>query len=79
MKESIYKKKEIEELIQWFREHWKEVPESVVIDKAVTIPNLRDTLPKLIDCVKGCWYKYHMRGYVEMLTKIKDKMSECIK
>lgn len=74
MKESEFTKEQIEELIQWFRDHWKSVPESVVLDDATSIPNLRDTLPKLIECVKLSWYKYYFRGYVHTLYKIKEKI-----
>lgn len=76
MRQNRFTEEQVEELIQWFRDHWKNMPESVVIDEATHVPDLRYTLPKLIDCVKVSWHKPFFDGYVDTLTKIKDAIEK---
>lgn len=74
-----YTKEEIENVINDLRGVWSNIPASVRIDGATNIPNLRDTLPKMVECVKLNWHKPRMCGYVSLLIKIRNKIFATIK
>lgn len=40
----LYSKEEISEVIQWFKNHYEQLPESIYLDKAAYIPDLKRTV-----------------------------------
>ena len=48
----IYSKEELDTLISWFKEHMDELPQSIYVDKATYVKDLRYTVNLYFDIAK---------------------------
>lgn len=68
----IYKKEELKTLRAWFDA--QELPQSLQVDKATYIPNLKDTVDRLFGQAEACFENPKMQGCVILLENIKAKL-----
>lgn len=69
---NTYTEEEIEVLKQWFES--RQLPEELVLDKATYIPNLRDTLDRLLEQADLCRENPKMQGCIILLERIREKL-----
>ena len=70
----VYTKEELRELENWFE--GKELPQSLRLDKATYIPNLKDTLSRLCQQADVCYENPKMQGCILLMERIKAKLEE---
>ncbi len=70
----IYTRDELKELEEWF--NGKKIPDSIQLDKATYIPNLKDTLAKLFVQADINCDNPKMQGPVYLLERLKNKLEE---
>lgn len=70
----LYTREELDELEEWFK--GKELPESIQLDKATFIPDLKDTLERLIVQADINCENPKMQGAVYLLERLKAKLQE---
>lgn len=73
-KKNFYTKDEFKELQAWFEA--QNLPESMQVDKATYIPNLKETVLRLLDQAKVCYDNPKMQGCLILLEHIKQKLEE---
>lgn len=73
-KKNFYTKDEFKELQVWFEA--QNLPESMQVDKATYIPNLKETVLRLLDQAKVCHDNPKMQGCLILLEHIKQKLEE---
>lgn len=73
-KKNFYTKDEFKELQAWFEA--QNLPESMQVDKATYIPNLKETVLRLLDQAKVCHDNSKMQGCLILLEHIKQKLEE---
>lgn len=71
-----YTKQEVEELASWFKEHERELPQSLRIDKATFTSDLQKTVRILLE--QSLMYADNptFYGTIRMLLSIKNKLEE---
>lgn len=69
-----YSEEEIREMQKWFDQ--QQLPPTLALDKATTIPNLQDTLVSLFEQAYICRENPKMLGAIRLLEKIKHKLTE---
>ncbi len=69
-----YTKEELEQLFDWFAEHREQLPETLVYDKAVTIPHLADSLRLFEGVLRTFGTLPSYRGMVFMCFRIKEML-----
>ena len=69
---NTYTEEEIEELKKWFES--QQLPEELALDKATYIPNLRDTLDRLLEQANLCCGNPKMQGCIIPLERIREKL-----
>ena len=67
---NTYTEEEIEELKKWFEN--QQLPEELALDKATYIPNLRDTLDRLLEQANLCCGNPKMQGCIILLERIRE-------
>lgn len=72
----LYTQKETEELSVWYRRHWQEIPDTLVLDAATRFLNLKKTIESLFAV-----YDLHNQhpafgGHIYQLWKIQQKLQE---
>ena len=67
-----YTKEEIESLKNWFLTH--DYPQSLQLDKATYIPDMKKTIPVLIEQAEAVINRLQLHGYVVLLERIKAKL-----
>lgn len=73
MKErKIYKKEELKVLKDWFAS--QDLPQGLRVDKAINIPNLKETVARLFDQAEVCFENPKMQGCLILLENIKAKL-----
>lgn len=70
----IYTSEEFGELLEWF--NGRDIPESIQLDKATYIPNLKDTLSRLIVQAEINRENPKMQGAIFLLERLKAKLEE---
>ena len=70
----IYTSEELGELLEWF--NGRDIPESIQLDKATYIPNLKDTLSRLIVQAEINRENPKMQGEIFLLERLKAKLEE---
>lgn len=73
-KKNFYTKDEFKELQAWFEA--QNLPESMQVNKATYIPNLKETVLRLLDQAKVCHDNPKMQGCFILLEHIKQKLEE---
>lgn len=71
---SFYTKEEFKELQEWFENG--QLPQSLQVDKATYIPDLKDTVLRLLDQAKVCHENPKMQGCLILLEHIRKKLEE---
>lgn len=72
-----YNEKNAAETIQWFREKWNDLPESLEIDNHTSTENLKETVKSLVYAVKNTIDKGNVyMGYLDALFKIRKRLEE---
>lgn len=69
-----YTLKELDELKLWFEQ--QELPQSLILDKAVSIPDLKETIAHLLDQAYVCYANPKLEGCLLILERIKAKLEE---
>lgn len=69
---NTYTEEEIEELKKWFES--QQLPEELALDKATYIPNLQDTLDRLLEQANLCCGNPKMQGCIILLERIREKL-----
>lgn len=69
---NTYTEEEIEELKKWFES--QQLPEELALDKATYIPNLRDTLDRLLEQANLYCGNPKMQGCIILLERIREKL-----
>ena len=73
MKENrLYTQEELHELQHWFE--GRDLPESLQLDKATYIPNLRDTIKRLVIQSEINYENPKMQGCIILLERLKEKL-----
>lgn len=72
--DEIYTKKEMEELKAWFS--GTKLPASMQLDKATFIPDLKDTIGRLLQQADLCYENPKLQGVLRLLERIKAKLTE---
>ena len=70
----IYSYEELEELIRWFDD--KNLPQSLQLDKATFIPDVKDTLERLIMQAEVSYSNPKIQGPIFLLERLKAKLEE---
>ena len=70
----IYTHEELTELIRWFDN--KDLPKSLQLDKAVYIPDLKDTLEKLFIQAEVNYNNPKTQGPIFLLERLKAKLQD---
>ncbi len=70
----IYSYEELMELIKWFDD--KKLPESIQLDKATYIPDVKDTLGKLAVQAEIGYENPKLQGSIFLLKRLKNKLEE---
>lgn len=70
----IYTRDELKELEEWF--NGEKLPDSIQLDKATYIPNLKDTLAKLFVQADINCDNPKMQGPIYLLERLKAKLEE---
>lgn len=73
-KKNFYTKEEFKKLQSWFGE--QSLPESMQVDKSTFIPDLKDTVFRLLDQAKVCHENPKMQGCLILLEHIKQRLEE---
>lgn len=60
----------LNDLREWFKTH--ELPQDIQLDKALYIPDLRDTIDALFEQAYVCYENPKMQGSIILLEKIKS-------
>ena len=68
----IYSKEEIEEMKGWLQTH--DLPQSLQLDKATYISNVKETLESLFEQVDAAYNIPQLQGYANLLSRIKAKL-----
>lgn len=73
---TLYTPEEIAELSAWYRRHWKEIPDTLIMDKSIRFLNLKRTIESLFDV-----YELHSQhptfsGHIYQLWKIQKRLQE---
>ena len=71
---NFYTKDEFKDLQAWFEK--QNLPDSLQVDKATYIPDLKDTVTRLLDQAKVCHENPKMQGCLILLEHIKRKLEE---
>lgn len=71
---SSYTKEEFKELQAWFDN--RQLPQSLQVDKATYIPDLKDTVSRLLDQAKVCHENPKMQGCLILLEHIRKELEE---
>lgn len=69
---NTYTEEEIEELRKWFE--GRQLPKELTLDKATYIPDLKDTLERLLDQADLCCENPKMQGCIILLERIREKL-----
>ena len=67
-----YTLEEVNELKAWFGQ--QEIPQSMTLDKAVFIPDLKETISHLLDQAYVCYKNPKLEGCLLLLERIKAKL-----
>lgn len=70
----IYTRQDIDELKEWFNEHKEEIPESLVVNRYMKYPHLRQTVEYLLEVADEHWEHKYFAGYIIRLEEIRKKM-----
>lgn len=70
----FYTRDELNELEEWF--NGRELPEDIQLDKATYIPNVKETLKKLIVQAEINCDNPKMQGAIYLLERLKKKLEE---
>lgn len=70
----LYTYEELTELFRWFDD--KALPESIQLDRATYIPNLKDTLEKLKAQAEVGYENPKTQGPIFLLERLKSKLQE---
>lgn len=70
----LYTREELHELEEWFNN--VQLPESIQLDKATFIPNVKDTLSRLILQAEINCDNPKMQGAIYILERLKAKLEE---
>ena len=70
----LYTRDDLRELEEWVKS--VELPESIQLDKATYIPNLKDTLAKLVTQAEINCDNPKMQGPIYILERLKTKLEE---
>lgn len=70
----VYTREELAGLEEWFKE--RQLPESIQLDKATFIPDVRDTLERLIMQAEINCDNPKMQGPIYLLERLKAKLEE---
>lgn len=69
---NVYTKEELQALKEWFDA--ASLPESLKVDKAVSIPHLKETVERLFDQAEVCYENPKMQGCIILLENIKARL-----
>lgn len=67
-----YTLKDLDELKSWFGK--QEIPRSMTLDKAVSIPDLKETISHLLDQAYVCYKNPKLEGCLLLLERIKARL-----
>lgn len=70
----IYTRKELSEIKEWFND--VQLPQSIQLDKATFIPDVRETLSRLILQAEINCDNPKMQGAIYLLVRLKSKLEE---
>lgn len=68
----LYTKEELRELKEWFDAAC--MPDSLVVNKAVSVPHLKETVDRLFDQAEVCHENPKMQGSIILLEQIKARL-----
>lgn len=69
---NVCTKEELQALKEWFNA--ASLPESLKVDKAVSIPHLKETVERLFDQAEVCYENPKMQGCIILLENIKARL-----
>lgn len=69
---NVCTKEELQALKEWFDA--ASLPESLNVDKAVSIPHLKETVERLFDQAEVCYENPKMQGCIILLENIKARL-----
>lgn len=69
---NVCTKEELQALKEWFDA--ASLPESLKVDKAVSIPHLKETVERLFDQAEVCYENPKMQGCIILLENIKARL-----
>lgn len=69
---NVCTKEELQALKEWFDA--ASLPESLKVDKAVSIPHLKETVERLFDQAEVCYDNPKMQGCIILLENIKARL-----
>ncbi len=74
----LYSQEEIQDLLEWFKDNDAALPQSLVLDEAQAIPNLRFTINQFGEMIKYNWKNPNFGGHIHLLFRIRDKVKEAM-
>lgn len=77
----LYDPGEVAELLAWFRQRLDRLPESIRIEEGLYVPDLRRTVPLLIEFAEVCsenpTYSAQLRRFFEIRERLIEQGFDC--
>ncbi len=74
----LYSQEEIQELLTWFKDNEAVLPQSVTLDEAQLIPDLRFTINQFGEMIKCNWKNPNFGAHIHLLFRIRDRVKEAM-
>lgn len=72
----LYDPGEVAELIEWFRQRLDRLPQSIRIEQGLFVPDLRRTVPLLIEFAEECSEKPTYSAQLRRFFEIRERLIE---
>lgn len=72
----LYTKEEVNALTDWFAAHKDQMPDSLELDRATTIPDVKKTCHLMSEMALGAYERPGLKGHIEILFRIQKKLQD---
>lgn len=72
----LYTKEEVEELTNWLKAHEDKMPDSLELDQATKIPDLKKTYKLMSEMALESYERPGLKGHIQILFRIRKRLQE---
>jgi hypothetical protein len=72
----LYTKEEVKALTDWLVVHKDEMPDSLELDQATTIPDVKKTCHLMSEMALESYERPGLKGHIEILFRIQKKLQD---